>query len=286
MSFNLTHARVDPAHCLAPGLFRSLKRGERVTSKLDITYLFGDGCSVRFWGPEPLGADDLRVLQGLISMAAVSGEDGRGISLTQTTSSEVGCSLRSRLDLQGLASQKDAIVVMGSFTQLGHEIGLSDKHGKVGGSQINSMKNCVERLWATSVILDCHGERQGFRVLSQYASNEFSLCVALNPKLFDAITGHSQHIRINLNEVRLLGSDVARLIHARLCGWINAGKSGKVGIDTLCAYVWQNGDTVDAAALKRQHHVKIRQALSELIGIGWLVDEYAKGKFEIKRAKS
>jgi hypothetical protein len=25
----LTHVRHDPAHCLAPGLFRALKRGER-----------------------------------------------------------------------------------------------------------------------------------------------------------------------------------------------------------------------------------------------------------------
>lgn len=284
MSFNLTHARVDPAHCLAPGLFRSLKRGERATSKLDITYLFGDGCSVRFWGPEPLGADDLRVLQGLIAMAAVSGEDGRSIALTSTTSSEAGCSLRSSLDLQWLALQKDAIVVMGSFTQLGHEIGLSDQNGKVGGSQVNSMKRCVERLWATSVILDCLGERQGFRVLSQYVSNEFNLCVALNPKLADAITGHSQHIRINLNEVRQIESDVTRLIHARLCGWINAGKIGRVGIDTLCSYVWQSAEPVDAATLRRQHHFKIRQALVELTKIGWSVDEYVKGKFQIKRA--
>lgn len=62
--FDLTHARHDPAHCLAPGLFRSLKRGERKRSKLDVTYTYGKD-SIRFWGPEPLGADDLRVLQGL-----------------------------------------------------------------------------------------------------------------------------------------------------------------------------------------------------------------------------
>ncbi|PYA99033.1 replication protein C, IncQ-type, partial [Serratia marcescens] len=29
---SLSHVRHDPAHCLAPGLFRALKRGERKRS--------------------------------------------------------------------------------------------------------------------------------------------------------------------------------------------------------------------------------------------------------------
>src|SRR5699024_4587090 len=61
---SLSHVRHDPAHCLAPGLFRALKRGERKRSKLDVTYDYGDGKRIEFSGPEPLGADDLRILQG------------------------------------------------------------------------------------------------------------------------------------------------------------------------------------------------------------------------------
>ena len=66
---DLSHARHDPAHCLAPGLFRALKRGERKHSKLDVIYDYGDGKRIEFSGPEPLGADDLRILQGLVAMA-------------------------------------------------------------------------------------------------------------------------------------------------------------------------------------------------------------------------
>lgn len=40
---DLTHARHDPIHCLAPGLFRSLQKGERKRAKLDVVYDFGDG---------------------------------------------------------------------------------------------------------------------------------------------------------------------------------------------------------------------------------------------------
>ncbi|MET3109463.1 hypothetical protein AAKU58_004320 [Oxalobacteraceae bacterium GrIS 1.18] len=54
MAFDLTHARHDPAHCLAPGLFRSLKRGDRKKLKLDVTYPYGGFCcnsesKANFW---------------------------------------------------------------------------------------------------------------------------------------------------------------------------------------------------------------------------------------------
>ncbi|EFI8462654.1 hypothetical protein A9Y62_005642 [Escherichia coli] len=45
---SLSHVRHDPAHCLAPGLFRALKRGERKRSKLDVTYDYGDGKRIEF----------------------------------------------------------------------------------------------------------------------------------------------------------------------------------------------------------------------------------------------
>ncbi|WP_268916240.1 replication protein C, IncQ-type, partial [Aeromonas caviae] len=32
-------------------------------------YDYGDGKRIEFSGPEPLGADDLRILQGLVAMA-------------------------------------------------------------------------------------------------------------------------------------------------------------------------------------------------------------------------
>ncbi len=48
---SLSHVRHDPAHCLAPGLFRALKRGERKRSKLDVTYDYGDGKRIELSGP-------------------------------------------------------------------------------------------------------------------------------------------------------------------------------------------------------------------------------------------
>ena len=277
---DLTHARHDPAHCLAPGLFRSLKRGERKRLKLDVTYTHGDD-SIRFWGPEPLGVDDLRVLQGLVAMAAVSGEGGRGIVLSPEPKTGEGQQLRLWLDLKWDAIEKDSMVAKGSFRQLARELGYADD----GGSQFKTIRESIERLWAVSVIVERGGRRQGFRILSDYASDEHEgkLFVALNPRLAEAVMGERPHTRIDMGEVRALQTDPARLMHQRLCGWIDPGKSGRVELDTLCGYAWPS--KANENAMKRRRGIA-RKAIPELAALGWTVSEYAKNKFEIGRPKA
>lgn len=278
MTFNLTHARHDPAHCLAPGLFRSLKKGERKTSKLDVTFTYGDD-SIRFWGPEPLGADDLRVLQGLVAMAAVSGESGRGIMLRPETESEAGQQLRLWLDLKWEALEMDAMVAKGSYRQLAKELGYADADG---GKRFRLIRDSIERLWAVSVIVERNGKRQGFRILSDYASDATTgkLFIALNPRLAEAIVGDRRHTRIDMAEVRALQSDPARLIHQRLCGWIDCGKEGKIEVDNLAAYIWPEVGSAETMKKRRQ---AVKKAMAELAAVGWSAKEYAKGKWSIER---
>lgn len=280
MKFELTHVRHDPATCLAPGLFRSLKRGERKNRKLDVTYVYGKD-SVRFWGPEPLGVDDLRVLQGLIAMAAISGDGGRGIMLRPKPMSEVGEELRTRLELKWDAIEQDALVVKGSIYELAREMGYA---GGGGGSQFQTIRTSIERLWAVSVIVEREGWRQGFRILADYASDakDEQIFVALNPRLAEAVVGR-RHARIDMAEVRALRSDPARLVHQRLCGWIDPGKSGRVTLDTLCDYVWPEGAAPEALKKRRQ---TARKVLAELVAVGWTASEYAKEKWEIKRSET
>jgi hypothetical protein len=246
---------------------------------LDVTYTYGED-SIRFWGPEPLGADDLRVLQGLIAMAAVSGKDGRGIILSQEPKTDQGRQLRLLLELKWDAIEKDTLVVKGSLGQLAREIGYSDD----GGSQFKTIRKSIERLWAVSVIVERGGRRQGFRILSDYASDEqeCKIFVALNPRLAEAIMGERPHTSIDMAEVRVLRTDPARLMHQRLCGWIDPGKSGRVEIDTLCSYVWP--DRASDEAMKKRRQVA-RKALAELAALGWTVREYAAGKWEIGRPR-
>ncbi len=275
VKYNLTHIQVDPIYCLTPGLFRSLQRGERKRSKLDITYVFGNGKKVEFSGSEPLGANDLRILQGLTAMAGVD-----GLILNTEPKTAAGKELRKALDLKWDAINEKAIMVKGSYRALAKEVGYAN----IDDTKL--IRDCIERLWKVLVIVDDgNGKRMGFHLLSNYASDEVTgnLCVALNPLLVSAILGNGQYVRINMDEVRALNSDVVRLLHQRLCAWINFGKSGRVEIDTLCSYVYPDITTNLSTIKKRRQTVK--KALVELISIGWIVEEYSKNKFEVKRPK-
>lgn len=272
--YDLTHARHDPAHCLAPGLFRSLKRGERKRGKLDVVYDYGDGKRIEFSGPEPLGADDLRILQGLVAMAGPG-----GLVLSPEPQTEAGQQLRLFLEPKWEAVQQDAMVVKGSYRALAREIGYANIEDS------KPIRDCVERLWKVSIIAQNGRKRQGFRLLSEYASDdaEGRLYVALNPLIAQAVMGGGQHVRISMDEVRALESEAARLLHQRLCGWIDPGKSGKTSIDTLCGYVWPSEASPSAMRKRRQ---RVREALPEMEAMGWSVIEYAAGKYDIARPKA
>lgn len=106
MAFDLTHARHDPMHCLVPGLFRSLKRGERKKLKLDVTYHYAENEQARFVGFEPLGADDMRLLQGLVALGGP-----KGIILTSEPTADLPKQLRLFLEPKFDAVGQDALVV-------------------------------------------------------------------------------------------------------------------------------------------------------------------------------
>jgi len=222
--FELTHARHDRAHCLAPGLFRSLKSGERKRAKLDVTYTHGKDETVRFVGFEPLGADDMRLLQGIVSMGGPN-----GVLLSPEPKTEVGKQLRLFLDPQFEAIAQDALVVRESLPKMLAEIGLTD-----GGDNIKALKASLLRMSNVTVIVT-RGSRQASFHLMSYAIDEEDgrLAIALNPRITKAILGGSSYTRISMDEVRALKTNPARLIHQRLCGWIDPGKSGRAELDML-----------------------------------------------------
>ena len=266
-----THARHDPAHCLAPGLFRSLKRGERKRGKLDVTYTFGEGESMRLVGFEPLGADDMRLLQGIVALGGPN-----GILLTPEPTTETGQQLRLFLEPRFEAVEQDGLVVQESLPKLLSEVGMTD-----GGDNIKALKASLLRMSNVTILLT-KGQRQAAFHLMSHAFDEADgrLWVALNPRIAEAILGHRPYARIDMAEVRALQTDPARLMHQRLCGWIDPGKAGRVELDTLCGYAWPT--EINDNAMKRRRGIA-RKALAELAAIGWTVSEYAIGKWELKR---
>lgn len=265
---DLTHARHDRAHVLAPGLWRSLGPGDRRRLKLDVTYRFGPGEQIEFKGFEPLGADDMRVMQGLVALAGRHGlrledeekasQEGRQLMLALFEPAEDS--------IRGARIKPTSLIVQDSLRRLAREIGMDE-----GGKTLSQIRRSIERLFATTVFIQNGKTRTATRLLSKYASNDAGdLYVALNPRITSAVLGRSPHARIDLTETRALSTDHGRLIHQRLSGWIDPGKSGEASLVTLEGYVWPDEAPTDRAS--RARATKVRKAIVEIENIGWRVE--------------
>jgi hypothetical protein len=185
------------------------------------------------------------------------------------------------------AVECDALVVKGSFRQLAREIGYNVTSGD-GGKLFIQLRKCIERLWTVSIIVSIGSYRQGFRLLSEYASDdrEGKLFVALNPRIAAAIMG-GRYTRIELHEIRQFRSDAARLIHQRLCGFVDPKKTSIVKLDTLVSYVFPGAEGMYERAAKadseRWRRRTVREALAEIAAVGWKIRECSTHRYEIRR---
>ncbi len=177
MASKLTHALHDPMHCLAPGLFRSLKRGDREKFKPDVTYRYGDRNAPRFIGFEPLGADDMRLLQGLVGLVGLTGSNG--VILTAAPTGDLPEQLRLGLSPKLDAKDSDGLVVRHHIIRLMAEIGWHDS-----GENIRTVKASLVRMSNVTVIIDSGPRRASFHLMSHaFDAEDGKLFVCLNPQL-------------------------------------------------------------------------------------------------------
>lgn len=266
--YALTHAKMAQPFVHAP-LFRSLEKGQQKQLKLDITYTVKDAkvgtmSTFRFWGPEPLGATDLRVLQGLVAVAT-------GQSLVQgNTPERLGDdgSMRANLKLRGDALAHSVIAARFRLTAFAQTLG----YVRPGRGTLSQLRDSIERLSAVTVVVRKPGFDGSYHILSGYERDTASdeVVVGLNPSLTAAVLGENEFLRVDFNEVRTLRSDAARLIHSRL-HWINQGSRRPVSIETLCQYVYADESTASASTV-RQRRRTVRLALKELAELGWGIE--------------
>lgn len=278
---DLSHARHDRAHVLAPGLFRSLAPGDRKRLKLDVVYDYGDDERLEFGGKEPLGVLEMRVLQGIVAMAGPEGLILENEDHASDGAKQLMLSLFEPADsiVKAAREKPTSLIVRDSLRHLAREIGLAES-----GTNLKHIRQGIERLFGVTVFVQQGKRRFGTRLLSSYASDEETgdLFVALNPRLASAILGRTPHARIDLAEARALESDPARLIHQRLSGWIDPGKSGEIGVDKLAGYVWPEEATETQIRWRR---AKVRKAVAEIGAAGWRIEELRKDFWRLIRPK-
>lgn len=263
------YARHDPELCLAPGLFRSLKRGSR-NQKWCVTY--GE---ITFCGEESLGVDDLRVLQVLMAIAT------ENYLKFHNPTSPAAKKLIEDLKIEDYSG---AIFIESSYAAIARNMGYEKIDG---GSRLAAIKNCISRLCKVSMTVAAENVQHQMIsccVQSGEENEKCSLFIAINPRTARVITKEKQKFtRIDMSEVRKLSSDHARLIHQRLCGWINPGKGKTISIEKLCSYVWP--DQANNKETMKKRRKKIVECLEQLnTEIGWKTHVYSvNDKVEITR---
>ena len=265
MAPELTYANHDPALCLAPGLFQSLPKRKGVCLTLRLTYAYNPDTKMEFTGPA-LGVGDMRVLQCLLAIASVS-KDNREI-LTNSATGAREIELRTQLKLTGEAKEKTIVAVQAKINVLRNEMGYSDLDS---GGAYRATRESVERMCAVAITVQhTDGKSEGYRLLSKCASAETGvLHVGFNPRLSAAILAphkKKSYSRINMQEVRGLATDSARLLHQRL-HWLPTDGEGRViKLETLCNYAWPADVNENAMRFRLD---TLEKALGELAGIGW-----------------
>lgn len=239
-----------------------MQKGSRRKEKLDVTHTIGN-TTIHFTGFEPLGGNDLRLLQGLVAWA---GPEGMELSPSPEPTQRISSELRTSLEAVESGSAKDAIFFQVSLTSLLQEIGLSPSGGNLADAQ-----KVLKRLASVTVFLSRGSITASSRLLSYVVDNETrKLWIALNTHLASAIIGEKPNfVRINLNEVRALQTEAGRIIHQRLCSWINPGATRKASVAVLCDYAWYSSPATRGCRRKRIE--RIHKAVADIRQCGWKV---------------
>jgi hypothetical protein len=132
--------------------------------KLDLTYSYGKKELIEFKGPEPLGADDLRILQGLIAMAGPN-----GVILHPEPKTDAGAQLRLFLEPKWKLSSKMHWLFNGSYYRLAKEVGYSSPDS--GKSSKGRLGNVLRGFGLFLLLFSQVIGVWVFGILSDYASD-------------------------------------------------------------------------------------------------------------------
>lgn len=268
------YAILSPAVVLSPGLFRALQK-TGVREGLAVSYRSRDSV-IHMQGPERLGSDDLRALQVVAAFAGC-----QRVELPANPATDIGKRLREQLHAEHRAGALSTIALTVSITDLAKAIGYRDTGGRVRKIILAGLT----RLSQVTLTIEAKGaETYKGRLLAYIGATEAGyISAALSPYLAGPIIGNTgqQFVHIDLAETRRLTSPAARLIHHRLCGWIDRGDRRKAALETLQSYLWP--DALATGSTHRTRQQTTREAIDEIARIGWDIYPYAAGKYEITR---
>lgn len=256
------HARLDPSHCLADGLFKPLLRGNNKT-ELDVRYQY-KGYTFHWQGPELLGINEQSVFLAIHRLAATAGPDIR-VDCNNIDPNQQEA--RTRLKLAHEATRSDCLVIKTSANELTRTTGR-----KVNGQSAKRIVESLARM-ADVCFSIYNAENPSSPVfqsqLISVVESERFLDVGINPCLGRAICKEPSTY-VDMREQRALKSDITKRLHVWLSSWASTHENRRdqrISMEKLICHIWGDSATGDALYARRK---KLHAAISELNRLtGW-----------------
>ena len=273
-------ARMHPALCLAAGLFVSKSKSGQTpgssTTRL-AEYQTGDLVFV-FEGHSPLGVEDLRALQAVFVLAS---RPGNSIEIdTAAPATPIG---RALVDTLAPTTTQGEPAIAKMITTSLAGLATAGGYAESGGGGRAGIALSIERMSAITVICKRHQQEVSRSQLLASAkldpetdklgqpadTQALALAPCLSTTLLSGST-KNRYAHIEQAELVTLGqqahSSRARLLHMRLCGFIDPGQQRNVSVEKLTEYAF--GNTESADTLRRQYG-DIRKTMPIFIELGW-----------------
>ena len=256
------HARLDPSHCLADGLFKPLLRG-RNDAELDVRYKYKDH-TFHWHGPELLGINEQSVFLAIHRLAATAGST---IFIDSDVTDTNQLEARTKLKLAYGAEKSACIVIETDANEITRSLGR-----QVNGQSGKRVIESLARMSAVQFSIYNAAEPASLVFQSQLisvAESGRTLYVGINPCLSKAIR-QKPSTYVDMREQRALSSDISKRLHVWLSSWANTkgkDRDQRIGMDKLICHVWGDSATGDALYTRRK---KLLAAISELNALmGW-----------------
>jgi hypothetical protein len=268
------YTKLDPGTSLT-SLFRPISPGRR-SEALDVTFTHRTA-SVRFVCFQMLDTRDQSIFLAIIALASLS-QGTR--SLTGQSTSDEGKSLWDRLKPKDSAVNDGTLVVETTRYAILQAAGMADT-----AANYLRLDEIIFRLSTVACRVRYGHIDWGMNMFS-YQMNHKSgkILLALNSRLANAISGQ-QHVRISLEERVKLKTDIAKLVHARLCACLQPGKKWEFIGDKLAETIWGNAPKTQKTRESRR--MRIRDAATAVLELdkwkGEITGRGAQLKIAVRR---
>lgn len=267
----------DPATAQAPGVFRPISKmamaHEKRHKRWATETTFGN-TTLHFKGHYLLDSFDLTTLLALISIA---GKGTKTVTVNHEPSTPLGHELRTALmtDASQLTLFEDGpqvpVAAVAKFTKYELTMLLT---GSDGGDQYDRVMQSLERLASTSVYV-VNGEFEYYaNIVSGWVRNSDAMAVAVHPLLTKAMqsNGDTQYVRLTLDRVLSLKSQVAKLLYPMLSARVFNGQKQVFTMETLVGFIYAHDPATENTQKLRDQRKKITVGMDDLAQLeGWAI---------------